>query len=239
MPSSRSINSSNSLSNCCRRSCCPISSANLFLVFVARIVNVLDALLERLDLLWYFLIAMGKRRPFVEFAMCRGLKARRAARLSSGARNKQGKYRSKDRQPKANSTAPPMGAKRDRVGITGRLRSATRLPECILQRARDVLEDLFFPLSIIALRTDRTNLVVDGHVAAVELNDARFDDDIVTAINQNRSCIWLAHRALWRSPRLPLSLPSKRTRYGHGTSPPLLVSSHPTSFGALADNGFR
>src|SRR6516164_4618080 len=96
--------------------------------------------------------------------------------------------------------------------------SATRLPDCFLQRARDVLEDLFFPPSIIALRSARTNPVVDGHIAAVELNDARFDDDIVTAINQSRSCIWLAHRALSRLPRLPLSLPSKRTRYGHSTS---------------------
>ena len=65
-----------------------------------------------------------------------------------------------------------MGAKRGRAEITGRPRSATRLPECFLQRARDVLEDLFFGPSIIALRTDRTN--PDGHV----------DDDIVTAINQ-------------------------------------------------------
>ena len=136
----------------------------------------------------------------------------------SGARNKHGKYRSKDRQPKAKSTPAPMGARRGRAGITGCPRTATRLPELFLQRARDVLEDLFFPPSIIALRTGRTNPVVDGHVAAVELNDARFDDDIVTAINQSRSCIWLAHRALSRSPRLPLSLPSKRTRYGHGTS---------------------
>jgi hypothetical protein len=37
---------------------------------------------------------------------------------------------------------------------------------------------------------------LDGHVAAVELNDTRFEDHIVTAINQSRSCIWLANRAL-------------------------------------------
>ena len=37
-----------------------------------------------------------------------------------------------------------------------------------LQCARDVLENLFVRPSIIAHRTDRTNPVVDGHVAAVE-----------------------------------------------------------------------
>ena len=67
-----------------------------------------------------------------------------------------------------------------------------------LQSARDVVENLFVRPSIIAHPTDRTKTdVVDGHVVAVELNDARFDDDIVvTAINQSCFVHWYFSTAM-------------------------------------------